>query len=100
MSDFTSIIGILASVFTAISLLPQLVKLVKEKKAGGISPLMLASLFIGLSCWTWYGILKNDWIIAVSNGFSLTINTIISILSIKYTRAAKTTAKEMLIGKL
>ena len=89
MANATEISGILASIFTAIALLPQLVKIIKEKKAGGTSPLMLSSLFIGLTFWVIYGICKNDWIIIISNGFSLLVNISISILSIHYHRKEK-----------
>lgn len=84
MAGFTEIAGIIASIFTAIALLPQLIKIIKEKKAGGTSPLMLASLFIGLVFWVIYGFYKDDWIIIISNGFSLVTNTTIGILSIYY----------------
>ena len=79
-----TIIGLIASIATGTSLLPQLVKIAKEKKAGTVSPGMLALLFIGLAAWIYYGILKNDWILIVSNAFSLLVNFIIAVLSIKY----------------
>ena len=79
-----SIIGVLASACTAISLLPQLVKLLKEKKAENISLGMLAVLFAGLGLWIYYGILKNDWIIIISNAISLTINIVLAAFAIKY----------------
>ncbi|MGZ4034995.1 MAG: SemiSWEET family sugar transporter [Bacteroidia bacterium] len=82
--DFVCIIGIFASIFAAISLLPQLLKIIKEKKIEGISFVMIAALFFDLGLWTLYGILKKDWIIFASNGISLLINLIITILSIKY----------------
>jgi MtN3 and saliva related transmembrane protein len=79
-----SIIGIGASVFTAASTLPQLLKILKEKKANDISIPMLILLFIGLSLWVCYGIKKTDWIIIISNAFSLVINILLVILSIKH----------------
>jgi MtN3 and saliva related transmembrane protein len=80
----TEIIGILASIFTATALIPQLIKLVREKKSENISLGMMAVLFIGLVFWVWYGFMKDDWIIIISNAFSLLINIITVILSIKY----------------
>lgn len=82
--NLQSIIGISASVFTATSLLPQLIKIAREKKAEDVSFGMLIVLFIGLGLWVFYGFLKKDWIIAVSNGVSLAINICVAILSIKY----------------
>ena len=79
-----SIIGILASACTAISQIPQLVKLVKEKKAENISLGMLAILFAGLGLWIYYGLLKEDWIIILSNAFSFVINLMLACFAIKY----------------
>lgn len=77
-----SIIGILASVFTASSLLPQLIKLVQTKKAGDISLMMLITLFMGIAFWIYYGFLKQDWIIIISNSVSLLLNISIVILTV------------------
>ena len=85
--DFNTIVGVFASVFTAASLLPQLYKLLKEKKAEDISLGMLAVLFIGLALWIYYGILLNDWIIIISNAFSLLVNTTLAIVAMKYKKA-------------
>lgn len=78
------LIGIAASVFTGISMLPQLIKMVKEKKADDISYGMLIVLMIGLGLFCWYGTLKKDWIIVASNSFSLAVNLSVLILSIRY----------------
>lgn len=77
-------IGMMASICTGVSLLPQLIKIVKEKKAGDISSGMLAVLFIGLALWIYYGYKKEDWIIVVSNAFSWTVNVIIVVMYLKY----------------
>lgn len=80
------IIGILASIGTGTALLPQLIKIVKEKKTDDISLVMLAFLFTGLSLWVYYGFLKGDWIIIISNIFSLTVNICIVVLTLRYKR--------------
>ena len=82
--EFTTIVGLIASIFTGVSLIPQLIKILKEKKAEAISLGMLAVLFIGLCGWVYYGILKEDWIIIIANSFSLLVNILITIFSIKY----------------
>lgn len=79
-----TLIGISASVFTSTSLIPQLIKIMKEKKSKDISVVMLAVLFTGLALWVWYGSLKGDLIIIISNAFALVINLIIGILTIYY----------------
>ena len=77
-----TIIGIAASACTAASLIPQLTKVLKEKKAENISILMLLVLFVGLGLWIYYGILKKDLII--SNSFSFIINVLLVIFALKY----------------
>ncbi len=79
-----TLIGIAASACTAASLIPQLVKVVKDKKAESISLLMLLILFIGIGLWIYYGVLKNDLIIIISNSFSFLINITLAIFSLKY----------------
>lgn len=78
------IIGIAAGVCTAISMLPQLIKILKEKKADDISYFMLLILLGGLILWIWYGIEREDWPIIITNGFSLTVNLFIIFFTIKY----------------
>jgi MtN3 and saliva related transmembrane protein len=82
--DKTQVIGIVAGVFTATSMLPQLIKVIKEKKAGDISLLMLVVLLTGISLWIVYGVLKKDWPIIGTNAFSLLINIFMIIYGIKY----------------
>jgi MtN3 and saliva related transmembrane protein len=77
-------IGLAASICTGVAMLPQLIKTFKEKKPGGISYVMLAVLIVGLAIWIWYGTVKEDWIIIISNAFSLLINLIIVSLNILY----------------
>lgn len=77
-------IGIAASFFTAISLIPQLIKILREKKAKDVSLAMMLVLFIGVALWVYYGILINDWIIIIANSVSLAINMITSFLTIRY----------------
>lgn len=83
----TEIVGLAAGICTSISLLPQLFKLLKHKKAEDISLFYLIILFIGLGLWIWYGYLRDDVPILVTNGFSLVINGIIIVLGIRYKRA-------------
>ena len=84
-----TMIGIAASALTGASMLPQLVKLLKEKKAKDISLLMLIVLFAGLVGWVIYGVLKKDWIIIASNGFSLVVNIMMIFFAVKYKTPAK-----------
>ena len=83
MPDQTQVIGIVAGICTGISLLPQLIKIVKEKKADDISYFMLFILLAGLAGWVWYGILKNDYPIIITNSFSFLVNTAIIFCTIR-----------------
>jgi MtN3 and saliva related transmembrane protein len=80
----TELIGILASVFTSVAWLPQLIKIFREKKAHGISPFMLVSLLIGLSLWSLYGFLKADLIIIIANMFALLVNILVVLAGLWY----------------
>lgn len=84
MNELSQYVGIGAGIFTAFSLLPQLYKIVKEKKAEDISYLMLFILLTGIGGWIWYGVLKNDYPIIITNSFSFILNIIIIFFSIKY----------------
>ncbi|MGZ8511699.1 MAG: SemiSWEET family sugar transporter [Chitinophagaceae bacterium] len=84
MPDHTQVIGIVAGIFTGFSLLPQLIKIIKEKKTDDISYFMLFILLAGLAGWVWYGILKEDYPIIVTNSFSFLVNTAIIFFTIRY----------------
>jgi len=80
----STIIGLSASVCTGTSMLPQLIKIIKEKKADDISFIMLGVLAAGLALWVGYGFLQKDYILIASNGFSLLVAVLIIIFSLKY----------------
>lgn len=80
----TEIIGLIAGIFTATSLLPQLIKIVKEKKAEDLSLGMLFVLMTGIALWIYYGILRTDMPIIATNCFSLALNILVVVFSIKY----------------
>jgi MtN3 and saliva related transmembrane protein len=82
--DTTQIVGIVAGILTASSLLPQVIKTLKEKKADEVSKGMLATLMAGVALWIVYGILRDDLPIIVTNCFSLSINILMMTLRIKY----------------
>jgi MtN3 and saliva related transmembrane protein len=80
----TQIIGIIAGILTATSMLPQLIKIIKEKKADDISILMLLVLLSGIALWIVYGVMREDLPIVATNSFSLLVNITTMILRIKY----------------
>lgn len=77
-------IGIAAGVLSAASLLPQLVKIIREKKANDVSVGMFILLFAGLGLWIFYGIMKKDLPLILTNAVSLATNAFIIYFSLKY----------------
>ena len=86
MPDQSQVIGIVAGICTGVSLVPQLIKIIKEKKAEDISWFMLFILLAGLALWVWYGILKTDYPIIVTNSFSFLVNFAIIFFIIRFRR--------------
>ena len=69
-----NIIGITAGILTSISMLPHLLKVIKEKTVEDLSLPMIIILITGLSLWVWYGIIKNELPIIFSNAFAVIVN--------------------------
>jgi MtN3 and saliva related transmembrane protein len=88
-NSFQEVVGICAGIFTAISLLPQIIKVIKEKKAEDISLFYLIVLLCGLALWTYYGFLKDDIPIIATNLFSMALNITMLVLGVFYKRKAK-----------
>jgi len=82
--DNTQIIGIAAAVITGVSMIPQLAKIIKQKKAENVSMGMSLVLICGLTLWLWYGIKKTDAPIIATNSFSIFTNILLIYFGIKY----------------
>jgi MtN3 and saliva related transmembrane protein len=80
----TQWIGIAAGVLTSVSMLPQLIKIIKEKKAGDVSVIMLLVLISGLALWAVYGFMKEDWPIIITNSFSFLLNCVVLFFRVWY----------------
>lgn len=79
-----NILGIVAGVLTSISMVPQLIKVIREKNVEDISWVMLLVLISGLSLWVWYGFLKNEIPIIFSNSFAVILNICLFICYLIY----------------
>jgi len=79
-----NIIGTIAGILTSISMVPQLVKVVKNKDVENISWKMITILLTGVSLWVVYGIMKMEWPIILSNAFSVLVNATLLICYFKY----------------
>ena len=79
-----NILGIIAGILTSVSMVPQLVKVLREKNVDDISWVMLLVLISGLSSWVWYGVLKDELPIIISNAFAVLMNISLLICYIIY----------------
>lgn len=77
-------IGISAGFFTALAMLPQLIKIIKTKEAQEISVKTYIILLSGLILWVIYGIVQKDFPVIITNAFSCIVNLLIVIFSLKY----------------
>ena len=79
-----TVIGTIAGILTSVSMIPQLIKVLKEKEVENLSWGMIAVLLTGVSLWVVYGIMKDELPIILSNGFSVLVNTTLLIYYFKY----------------
>lgn len=63
----TLLVGIAGSIFSSISFLPQVIKLLKTRSAKDLSMMTLLFLALNVSTWLTYGILIHDWPIILTN---------------------------------
>lgn len=77
-------VGIVAGILTSGAMIPQLVKVLKEKNVEDLSAVMLIVLIIGLSLWVAYGIMKDEWPIILSNSFAVLVNVSLAICLVIY----------------
>lgn len=85
--ETTQLVGIVAGILTASSMLPQLIKIIKEKKAEDVSLIMLLVLISGVALWIVYGFMRDDLPIIATNGFSLLVNLVTIILRLRYSKS-------------
>jgi MtN3 and saliva related transmembrane protein len=81
-----ALIGILATIFAVSSTVPQIIKGIKTKKMDDVSVWLIMALIMGLSLWVVYGVAKNDIVIAGGNSVGVSLNGILLLLKIKYSR--------------
>lgn len=82
----TELIGLIAGILTACSLLPQMVKTLREHKTEGVSPFIYIILMGGTGMWVYYGILRDDFPLIITNAFAFILNVIMLILKIRYSK--------------
>ena len=79
-----NILGLVAGGITSVAMLPQLIKVLKEKDVKDLSLLMIVDLITGLSLWVWYGFMKDELPIILSNAFAVLVNIALLISYFKF----------------
>ncbi|MDN3605922.1 SemiSWEET transporter [Kaistella yonginensis] len=79
-----NILGLVAGGITSVAMLPQLIKVLKEKDVQDLSLLMILFLITGLSLWVWYGFIKDELPIILSNAFAVLVNICLLICYFKF----------------
>ena len=84
MTFFTNVIGIIASLISIISFVPQAYKVFKSKSTAGISLISFISLFVGSVFWLAYGWMIKSYQVLITNGFIslLTLFIVVHIIRI------------------
>lgn len=76
------LLGFIATILTTVSILPQVIKVIKLKETKDLSFLYWGILASGLVLWCFYGVLKQDTPIIISNCISLILS--LTMLGLKY----------------
>jgi MtN3 and saliva related transmembrane protein len=76
--------GLAAGILTAVSMLPQLVKVFKEKKADQINISAFLILATGIALWVVYGFMIDDLPVILTNMFSFAVNMVMIFASFRY----------------
>lgn len=76
--------GVAAGLCSMASFVPQIVKMLREREAVGVSLRMYAVTIVGFSCWVTYGVLSNSWPVAVSNAVCIALCVTILTLRLRY----------------
>ena len=82
--DAITIIGLIAALFTTVSLLPQLIKIYKTKSTKDISTGMFTLFGVGVLLWFVYGVFVNDLPIIVANSLAFIQAAVILFFKAKY----------------
>lgn len=82
--DYTQILGLIAGGFVVFASLPQILKIVKSKRAKDISLPMYIALNIGTFLWVIYGYLTHQSAVLITNIIFQILNLTILYLKIKH----------------
>jgi MtN3 and saliva related transmembrane protein len=79
-------LGFTAGILTSCAALPQVVKSWRTRSVADLSIVMLTMLDIGLLLWVIYGVIRRDWPIMFTNGFSFMLWGSLLWLKVRHSR--------------
>ncbi len=77
-------VGTAAGLFSMSSFVPQLVKIIRERRTQGVSLRTYLFTVTGFVLWIAYGVLLGSWPVAASNGVNLMLAGAILLLKWRY----------------
>ena len=84
MSPSVEIVGSIAAFITTFAWLPQILKILRERRAGDISLVTQSTLASGVFLWALYGIFIGSWPVIMANTVSFLFIVTIVGLKIRY----------------
>ena len=91
---FITILGFAAAILTTVCNIPQAIKIIRTRSVKDISAFTYSLLFVGLTLWTVYGILKTDWPLILANGISSAITGAILVMKITIKKQDSNTGEQ------
>ena len=77
-------VGVGAGLCSMASFVPQIVKILREKKVEGVSLRMYVVTVTGFTLWIAYGFLLGSWPVWASNSVNLVLAATILVLKLRY----------------
>ncbi|MDX2002168.1 MAG: SemiSWEET transporter [Chitinophagales bacterium] len=84
MEQGVQVLGLVAGGFTAIAMVPQVVKCYRTRKAGDVSYGMYIVYLIGFTLWIIYGAMKSDVPIIATNVISIILSCIMLFFKFRF----------------
>jgi MtN3 and saliva related transmembrane protein len=76
--------GVAAGLCSMASFVPQILKMLRERDASGVSLRMYAVTIVGFICWTTYGALSGSWPVMFANAVCLVLVCVIFTLRLRF----------------
>ena len=77
-------VGVAAAICSMVSFVPQIIKLLREHDASGVSLRMYLVTVVGFVLWTTYGVLLGQWPLIASNLVNLSLSVFILVLKLYF----------------